>query len=709
MFSKYFESGYSIIPLKPHSKKPMIDGWQKYCVEMPTEAQIELWDSWFEKGKCGIGICLGPASDLVLLDLDTNNPDTLSIAQKSPVSRFGSKGEGRFFRYSDAVKNKITLREKGIEVLSTGQQCVLPPSIHPNGDPYKWLSQLDLLSVTPEDLPELDPQILDLLPNINGAERVENVTPGRNNHLVGIVSAMRSRGEFEHHIIDEVYNYDKTHHSPRLFTDKSEGFEAHDEVKAKNNAWIFVNRVSQSLIKNDKAIQPFILQTDFEPKKDFQPKSFEYKVLPKAVLDEKSFTSRFTSLAVAASKGNVDNIALGGALSVLAAIACNRFRVGSTWPNLYVLNVAPSGFGKSAPQQLAQLCLQGSGLIGSSNYRSGASMYTYLPRMQERLDIIDEASMLFRAMKNGDTWQSEMQELLCLLFTCSNTYFQGVTVKGSTSDKTRSMNDGACFNPCINILASTTPQGYKESFDKTSSTKGLLPRFLVFNQHDQGEWKPYVGFKALEGQVQDVKAFCDDLLKFEKKIILDTTQAEEGSEQQNIGKKYDPFNYPLLPQANDLLQEFDRHYFNLAKRKDIEEIESAYYGRFAELATKIGLLMAMSTAKAEIDTTCIQNAIDIVEAQYHNSQLLRASLVSRDASKREVHIEKAIMILRQLGEIRVTKLRERFKGLSDREFQDMMKTLINLGLVVEKCGDRGASKYLYVGDHEMRTQSVMTQ
>lgn len=700
MFVKYIESNLSVIPLKHTSKAPIPENWTAFCNQIASDEQAEAWENLFQKGKCGIGLCLGPASGVIALDIDTDNPETLSVAPKSPVAKRGQKGETRFFKFNkDILNDSSKLKTKGYEVLSSGRQTVLPPSIHPVSKvPYKWTTQTTLLDIDVDDLPDLDLEALDVLPNINiTSSSLEKKTTGRNNALLSIVSAMRSRGEHEQKIVDEVFAYDKTHHSPRLFSDKSEGFSANNEDEARGNAWLFVSRVTSSLIKKGIAIKPFEIEF---VSNSVKPKTFEFKAPP--IIN--GWISDFVSLVVASSKGRTDIISIGGALSVLAVISSNRFRVGSTWPNLYCLNIAPSGAGKTAPQQLAQHVLQGSGLIGSANYRSGASMYSYLPFMQERLDIIDEASMLFRAIKSGDTWQAEMQEILCTLFTCSNHYFAGVTLKGPGGQKVRSINDGACFNPCINILASTTPQGFRESFDRTMSSKGLLPRFLIFNQHEIGEWKPYVGFKNLEDKILDLKSFCDSILKYDKKVLVDTTSANTENGEQNTGKKYDPYDFPLQPAAKELLLGFDKHYFDLAKKDDSEE-DAPFYNRFYELAVKVSLLISLSSAKTEIDVNSVQTAIDLVEMQHHNSKLLMQSLSSSPTSRSREDIFNSVLAkIKKHGSIRRAFVEKNLKSLTKKEVDEMFERLISLGEIAEKKGERGGSLLLYVGGRDEFTQ-----
>ena len=53
--------------------------WQKFCSQLPTESEIDLWSQWPDAGIC---IPLGKASDLIALDLDTEQPDLKEALDK---------------------------------------------------------------------------------------------------------------------------------------------------------------------------------------------------------------------------------------------------------------------------------------------------------------------------------------------------------------------------------------------------------------------------------------------------------------------------------------------------------------------------------------------------------------------------------------------------------------------------------------------------
>jgi hypothetical protein len=153
---KYLAAGYSVIPLMPKQKGPKLGGWSNYC-----EA---LMDPNTAREFCGknnnIGLCLGPASDLCAVDIDTDDPELIRkierLLPQSPLRKKGAKGYTVFFKYNGmASKSVKDDKGNGLDFLSNGRQTVLPPSIHPSGIEYQWLTGTTLLDVAKKDVPEL--------------------------------------------------------------------------------------------------------------------------------------------------------------------------------------------------------------------------------------------------------------------------------------------------------------------------------------------------------------------------------------------------------------------------------------------------------------------------------------------------------------------------------------------------------------------------
>jgi Bifunctional DNA primase/polymerase, N-terminal len=165
-------NGYSAIPIMPGTKRPGladrgIGEWQRFCDRLPTKIETNLW---CDRPGIGVGVALGAASGgLVAVDVDSDDPAVIAAVEgicASPVHKRGRKGHTAFFRASPSVKPRSFrfANGDGVDLLASGKQTVLPPTIHPDtGKPYAWLSVDTLEQVSPEHLPELPEDIADQL------------------------------------------------------------------------------------------------------------------------------------------------------------------------------------------------------------------------------------------------------------------------------------------------------------------------------------------------------------------------------------------------------------------------------------------------------------------------------------------------------------------------------------------------------------------
>lgn len=160
---QYRDYGWSVLALCPPDHSGMSAKHREKC-ESPGKAPWHKWKQfqaehvgedelhrWFEDHPASnIGIALGPVSGLVRIDVDgpagrkylaemsgDEIPETLRFAS-------GGGGEGLLFSIPPGVELRTT-RDKGEEVhdeirfQGAGAQTVLPPSLHPSGQAYRWL------------------------------------------------------------------------------------------------------------------------------------------------------------------------------------------------------------------------------------------------------------------------------------------------------------------------------------------------------------------------------------------------------------------------------------------------------------------------------------------------------------------------------------------------------------------------------------------
>src|SRR5687768_13535401 len=157
----YHAAGLSAIPLYPREKRPCINAWQSYADTVVDAETSQEWIKDFPNGN--IGLALGKASNLIMIDIDTDDPKIynaiMSVLPPSPWHRLGKKGMMLAYRWTPlkTCRVKNMSGETMVEILSSRTQCVLPPSIHPDtGEAYQsnsnLLDVLPLLVTLPEDI-----------------------------------------------------------------------------------------------------------------------------------------------------------------------------------------------------------------------------------------------------------------------------------------------------------------------------------------------------------------------------------------------------------------------------------------------------------------------------------------------------------------------------------------------------------------------------
>ena len=110
----------------------------------------------------GVGLRLGEG--LVGIDIDVDDEVLRAklveaFVPRQTISRIGGRGELFFLRVhlGRRVESKSYRCGGGavVELLALGKQCVLPPTIHPNGKPYRWgANGWTLFNADLETLPE---------------------------------------------------------------------------------------------------------------------------------------------------------------------------------------------------------------------------------------------------------------------------------------------------------------------------------------------------------------------------------------------------------------------------------------------------------------------------------------------------------------------------------------------------------------------------
>lgn len=143
--SRYVNSGWSILPVRPDEKRPYMTNWRQY---MHQKADMKTVTPWFTMLKgAGVGMVTGKISNIIVLDIESYCPTPIEeILEEYPtqlVSRSGSGGYHLFYQYPtsrQSISNRVGIF-KGADLRADGGFIVLPPTMHPCGNRYEWISE----------------------------------------------------------------------------------------------------------------------------------------------------------------------------------------------------------------------------------------------------------------------------------------------------------------------------------------------------------------------------------------------------------------------------------------------------------------------------------------------------------------------------------------------------------------------------------------
>ena len=145
--------GFRIIPCL--GKKPVIPKWQ-----INATSNIETIKKQWEKEDYNIGILTGKdGGNIVVIDCDIKeNINGINNLQnylkeidvelpKTLSATSGKGGKHYYFKTNIDIKTRTNYPCKGVDIRGKGGLIIAPPSIHENGNRYKWDNSYDIATL----------------------------------------------------------------------------------------------------------------------------------------------------------------------------------------------------------------------------------------------------------------------------------------------------------------------------------------------------------------------------------------------------------------------------------------------------------------------------------------------------------------------------------------------------------------------------------
>ncbi len=669
----YSSRGWVVHPLSAPNdektspgKRPLLERWTALA---KTPEDIE---KYLKKG-CNIGLVCGKPSGLTIIDIDSESfvSDLTKDIDFKTLSSYRTSGRGHlYFKYNPNIPASKH-HDLGLEILTDGNNVVLPYSIHHTGDIYKWKEP----DVLPIEMP------LKLIDNLNTlfklelrlSDLIQKCRPcfrkywGDKTRVSHGATARMFLGAF----CSELYNNGADYDMIRMFA-KIIYQQTFNEKITRNefNGW---TEKGYKPFPCDKIRQhcPGFTQCDScpvgkEQKDVVQLKEYvemEYKDIMALHIEENErkctmdlpadhFLSIFKTWMSSISDGYVDYQYLCG-LWLLSALTSNkvklRLKQETVKPNLWVFNI-----GKSTTSRKSTIVNKARTVYeiatGSVLYNEDYSIEGYLETLSSSPilnNVRDEAAGLMA--KYHKKYNEGILELECAVYDGQS--FKKTLASGKGKEP-RIFEVNA---PFVTKLYATTPDNFARYMTIDDFTCGYGFRFLFASPNYK---RSRMGLDMETDE--DIKAWGAVITKV-----------------REIAKEFTTIScidFKIAPEAMEYYNKTVLNLENSADEKNNDILNSAI-GRSQIHILKIAMLIELGKSETshEIKLDSIKIACEMVIGYFLPSLMDIIDRLQEDVKFNQ--IEKIITVLRKLGGVASHSKVLHDCKIKGREFDECIDTM----------------------------------
>lgn len=270
----------------------------------------------------------------------------------------------------------------------------------------------------------------------------------------------------------------------------------------------------------------------------------------------------------------VAEIALAGAIGLIAGVIGRAYNISGTGLNQYVLLLAPTGTGKEAISRGVEKLIAevqrgvpaATDFVGPSKINSEQALIKYLNRSAiSFVSIVGEFGIRIKEMSSPFA-APHMANLLALLLDLFNKSGEGNMVRPSIySDKDKNTN--SILAPAVSLIGESTPEKFYESLDESMISSGMLPRFMMIEYN--GERPPlneaHTMVRPSFQLVQQLGELCAFALQLNSQ-----NKAINVAQTDDAKALFDNFNKHCDSNINSAEREVRRHLWNRAHIKALK-------------------------------------------------------------------------------------------------------------------------------------------
>jgi hypothetical protein len=496
------ERGYSTIPLFPREKKPAIDKWSKFCTEQPTDEEFTRWSGW---ANMGVSVCLGSASGIIAVDFDNNVDDLwksiVAMLPDSPVKKVGLKGFTGFYKYSGESSKQFKLRgEVVVEILSTGRHTVLPPSTHPSGCKYKWITDLTLANLSANDLPEIPfeawsaiaalfpsparhvPVPVEAPANLSDAEDALQYVPNGEYELwLSMGMALKEGfGESGFNTWDK-WSSSSDKYNAREMRNKWNSFKR-SEITIHSLFFEARTRGWKPVVKKSAPVELHTPADDDLYQAAIDPFA-EFRIFPAHLLKAPGLVGMLAQHINATSIYPLPALALGAALTFTGYLMAHKVRTqDNVRTNLMCIGLGETGSGKDHGRSVIKYIMSridmpymgapasGAGLIQELYAQGGAGIILW-----------DEYGLALQEQKGprASDHKRKIYDYMLELYTSAKSSF-AMPVYANKDFKEKKKSSTSIEQPSLSLWGTSTQTEFFKAITMGNVSSGFIPRLLIF-------------------------------------------------------------------------------------------------------------------------------------------------------------------------------------------------------------------------------------
>lgn len=311
------------------------------------------------------------------------------------------------------------------------------------------------------------------------------------------------------------------------------------------------------------------------------------------------------------------------ALAFGATVLGRRYVSGQrNWPSLYFLNIGKSASGKEhgkwALEHLLEACDLGN-LIGPPGYTSDSGVLSGLHARPSHVAIIDEFGKVLEAasVKGNVRATSTMRQLMEVWGRCDGTVRpQGYSTVGMKAADVEKLEGRSVRNPALTLLALTTPDSFFDTIGSASARDGFLNRFLIVESPIGRSAGTHVAALPVPAVVIEWVARARGTPLVDPDMTPNLIAA--------------PVELQITAAARAAFQAFSEEAIRLMDQYEDDGL-AEMFGRSAEIAMRLALILAVGCDAAFIDQPHATWAIDYV--RHHavaTTERLKASVADSE-------------------------------------------------------------------------------